>query len=453
MRCETGTISAWLLGLAIFSLLALPVSPFLGRAEAQGCLPPPPGLVSWWPGDGSAEDIVGGHHGTLEAGASFAPGMVGEAFLLDGMDDHVLIGNPPELQLQNFTIDAWIKLNDLTLPDAAASILLYGWNGYGFAVSGVGVGGGSGGIDPINEGELILSKIGRNGVSSQGMVIPDLDFHHVAVTKQGGDVTFYLDGAPYEVQGNYDPIFQFDTDLAIGIWADMVDLAFPGLIDEVEVFDRALTALEIQAIVDAGSAGKCKGDQDGDGLSDADELLFGTDPLDPDTDDDGMLDGTEVDIAEGSGCPDPLDSDSDDDTLFDGEEGVLGTDPCLADSDGDGIPDDIDPLPLSTEGTEGWIASELRDLADFILEVDPTLGTHWHTKVNQVRLRVLSFQVKAAANRVDAGRFDLAIAVLQRVLNRVDGLEPPLDWIGPSPERDTITNQVTDLIALLEYLP
>lgn len=33
---------------------------------------------------------------------------------------------------------------------------------------------------------------------------------------------------------------------------------FKGLIDEVEVFDRALTASEIQDIYNAGSAGKCK---------------------------------------------------------------------------------------------------------------------------------------------------------------------------------------------------
>ena len=33
---------------------------------------------------------------------------------------------------------------------------------------------------------------------------------------------------------------------------------FDGLIDEVEIYDRALGASEIQAIFDAGSAGKCK---------------------------------------------------------------------------------------------------------------------------------------------------------------------------------------------------
>ncbi len=76
-------------------------------------------------------------------------------------------------------------------------------------------------------------------------------------------------------------------------------------------------------------------DADGDGLSNEDEIeLYQTNPLDPDTDDDGLLDGAEV-----SGGTDPKDADSDDDGLTDGEEVSLGTDPNDPDSDDDGITD------------------------------------------------------------------------------------------------------------------
>lgn len=44
------------------------------------CVPPPAGLVSWWPGDGNADDIVGTNHSTLAGGATFVPGIVGDAF-------------------------------------------------------------------------------------------------------------------------------------------------------------------------------------------------------------------------------------------------------------------------------------------------------------------------------------------------------------------------------------
>jgi hypothetical protein len=67
-------------------------------------------------------------------------------------------------------------------------------------------------------------------------------------------------------------------------------------------------------------------DDDGDGLPDATEIAagsgLGTDPLDPDSDDDGRNDGEEVLAG-----TDPLDPDSDDDGWNDGEEVLAGTDP------------------------------------------------------------------------------------------------------------------------------
>ena len=50
----------------------------INHAVAQTCIQPPAGLVSWWAGDGNANDIVGGNDGTLVNGATFAPGMVGQ---------------------------------------------------------------------------------------------------------------------------------------------------------------------------------------------------------------------------------------------------------------------------------------------------------------------------------------------------------------------------------------
>lgn len=103
-------------------------------------------------------------------------------------------------------------------------------------------------------------------------------------------------------------------------------------------------------------------DSDQDGLFDGHEVQFcGTDPLNPDTDGDGLLDGTETHPASGrgtdprnadsdyDGLPDgvelewslpPLNPDMDRDGLSDGDEvNHLGTNPDAADSDGDGLSD------------------------------------------------------------------------------------------------------------------
>ncbi|WP_437780830.1 DUF3344 domain-containing protein [Sorangium sp. So ce1097] len=70
-------------------------------------------------------------------------------------------------------------------------------------------------------------------------------------------------------------------------------------------------------------------DRDGDGLPDAVEEMIGTDPDDADSDDDGVLDGQEVNPGEdtdGDGLINALDVDSDNDGLFDGTELGLGCD-------------------------------------------------------------------------------------------------------------------------------
>ena len=77
-------------------------------------------------------------------------------------------------------------------------------------------------------------------------------------------------------------------------------------------------------------------DSDEDGLTNSEEIQFGTDALKPDTDEDGLLDGAEVQTH----LTDPLLSDTDGDLLLDGEEVETHlTDPLNIDTDADGLND------------------------------------------------------------------------------------------------------------------
>jgi serine/threonine protein kinase len=83
-------------------------------------------------------------------------------------------------------------------------------------------------------------------------------------------------------------------------------------------------------------------DDDNDTLPNAKEIELGTDPLLPDTDADGIIDGEEVRIWR----TDPLKFDTDGDKLSDGQEvRDFGTDPLDVDTDGDEIPDNEDTTP------------------------------------------------------------------------------------------------------------
>jgi hypothetical protein len=91
-------------------------------------------------------------------------------------------------------------------------------------------------------------------------------------------------------------------------------------------------------------------DADGDGLSNAEEAVLGTDPNNPDSDGDGINDGDEVNTH----GTNPLNVDTDGDGLTDGDEiNTHGTNPLNTDTDDDGVNDANDAFPLdNTESVD-----------------------------------------------------------------------------------------------------
>ncbi len=93
------------------------------------------------------------------------------------------------------------------------------------------------------------------------------------------------------------------------------------------------------------------GDADGDGLTDDEEAILGTDPQDPDTDGDGLDDYEEVNEGDDGYITNATKSDTDGDGLSDWEEVKEGedtflTDPTNEDTDGDGAIDSEDWDPI-----------------------------------------------------------------------------------------------------------
>ncbi|NMB99838.1 MAG: hypothetical protein GYA35_06115, partial [Thermoanaerobaculaceae bacterium] len=82
----------------------------IGAYEYAVCTPPS-GMVAWWKADGNANDSVGTNHGTLNNGATIAPGMVKQAFRLDGINDYISTPDSSifDFGINDFTIDSWIN--------------------------------------------------------------------------------------------------------------------------------------------------------------------------------------------------------------------------------------------------------------------------------------------------------------------------------------------------------
>src|SRR5690242_3641829 len=96
---------------AVFAPLGMFAADPAGASPA--CLNPPSHLRAWWPGDGSAGNLLGDPVGSLMNGATAsATGEVGTGFNLDGVDDRVEIPDSPDVSVTGaITVDAWIKPN------------------------------------------------------------------------------------------------------------------------------------------------------------------------------------------------------------------------------------------------------------------------------------------------------------------------------------------------------
>jgi hypothetical protein len=231
---------------------------------STNCINPPPGMVGWWPGDNNARDLQNGHHGVMVGGATFNPsGKVAATFSLDGIHDYVRIPSSPSLNPSaSLTIDAWIYLTaDGTFPivtkwgdsgpwseQRAYALHTTPGRGVNFAIS-----------DYANQWNTLFHTF-----TTPGGEIPLNTWTLVAAVydQPTGTRRIFVDGV--QVASRTDPpvtITSSIADLTIGAWLRSPtdeSYFFPGMIDEVELFDRALAQQEIQAIFNAGSAGKCK---------------------------------------------------------------------------------------------------------------------------------------------------------------------------------------------------
>jgi hypothetical protein len=229
-----------------------------GSAWALPCVQPPAGLVSWWPGDGNADDIIGSNDGALQGGTTFAPGMVGQAFSLDGVDDSIRVPNHPSLNpARALTIEAWIH----SASTEGARDIVSKWNDDTGEWSYI--------FKDHNDSDKLrieLSESIHNDLADlEGSTsIPLGTWVHVATTYDAGEgtVRLYFNGIEdaFLAIGPGRFIDSSLTDLLIGavFTGGGIFENFAGLIDEVTIYNRALSAQEIQAIFNAGSAGKCK---------------------------------------------------------------------------------------------------------------------------------------------------------------------------------------------------
>lgn len=235
------------------------------QAHGQSCVQPPAGLVSWWPGDTDASDIQDANDGLLTNGASAGvTGKVDGAFGFDGQNDFASIAHNANLDVPR-TLALWFKgpagqVSLATLIDKSHSGFAAITTGYTLLrfPSGVSL---TGAERLSVEGEVVFAIAMGDTYSHIGTKVDVFDdtFHHLAVTwNETNTLTMYLDGAVTEEDVGFSgPVGVNGDPLFFGKAFNFNGRQFQGVMDEVQLFSRALSAPEIQAIFNAGSAGKC----------------------------------------------------------------------------------------------------------------------------------------------------------------------------------------------------
>jgi hypothetical protein len=206
-------------------------------------VPAPAGLVSWWRGDGNASDARGGNNGTLVGGVTYAAGKVGQAFSFTGTGQ-VQVADAPNLDLTSaVTLEAGVNPSTLAFTDGFGAVIAKSAGtarNYGLFVT--------------STGALHLSYFATGGANvvlqTAANLIPAGQFSHVAavIDTGAGVMQIYCNGQLVASRATAGPLVIDTAPLTIGL-SD--NFGFQGLIDEPAVYNRALSQIEIQSIVNA----------------------------------------------------------------------------------------------------------------------------------------------------------------------------------------------------------
>jgi Concanavalin A-like lectin/glucanases superfamily/HYR domain/Immunoglobulin domain len=227
------------------------------------CVAPPPGIISWWPADGSVVDVVGTNNGSdifPVFGDLYTTGKVGAALAAA-----VRVPNSPSLNFgsnANFSFEAWVKAmptispalfkdtNTVTIADKFALNV-----GYSFFLFE--------GHPAFQVGGTPLNPAGTVTYVASGPDLRDGHFHHLACTidrTSANNAHLYVDGLnalTFDLS-SFRGSLSNAAPLTLGDGAAVLQAPTREVIDEITLYNRPLTASEVASIFLAGSAGKCK---------------------------------------------------------------------------------------------------------------------------------------------------------------------------------------------------
>lgn len=216
---------------------------------------PPPnfaGLVAAYAFDelsgGQTSDAGGFGLDALVSGATLAPGIFGNALAFDGIDDWLTIADHDALDLTNgMTIEAWVRPQSF---DEYNTVVLKERGTEGLAWSLYAADSGGAGLAPSAIIRTTRDHIARD----DGNPLPLNAWSHLATTYDGNLLRLYINGQLVDERSVGGSIATSSSPLRIGgnaVWGEY----FHGLIDEVRIYDLALSSGQLASNLSAAYTG------------------------------------------------------------------------------------------------------------------------------------------------------------------------------------------------------
>lgn len=230
------------------------------------------GLVAYYPFNGNADDASGNYNHGAIYGATLTTDRVGNAdsaYQFDGVDDYIEIPNDPSLnEYDNLSIVAWIKTDS-----GGRIIQKMTWRDCGGVRSGWMMTGGTNLVTQFGVGTYPDDRM--PGFTADAIKLNDSEWHLIGFTWDDANdtVKIYVDGQEVLSAMEDRHIGSNSRPIQIGKFHCYDGTFFTGVIDEVRIYNRTLTANEIKSIYDSDNI---LSDSDEDGIIDLWDLCADT---------------------------------------------------------------------------------------------------------------------------------------------------------------------------------
>jgi len=212
----------------------------------KAVVPNASGLVGHYEFEGNTNDSAGTIHGTLYGDPTYGTGVFGQAINLDGDGDYINCGKATSFDLvKQITVAAWIKVG--MFDKKYQTIISKGDNSWR-----LGRAGSTNNIEFACNGTAITRWTGWGEVpwSVLGTTsVYDGKWHHIVGVFDGTGLFLYIDGVLEAAKGAGNSIDVSSYDMCIGTNAQVPDREWNGLIDDVRIYNYALSQAEIASLI------------------------------------------------------------------------------------------------------------------------------------------------------------------------------------------------------------